>query len=222
MAPQTNMPFDEVTLSRRFPFRSEGPEDSVRALQASNVAITNVQRMVWKLVKATMPKDLTHEDLEDVVQDCNLHLHSKSLPEFDADRGYKVSTFLHTCIWTFSWQRRRVIMQRKNAASGRPAFVDDSMEMIEAPDQMFDSTIEEIAQAILATPDKFFTRKQATVLRHLVANEGRSMQELSRELGYHQASSFSNMKRRVRERIESLSIADYVGTGRPEVPIRIQ
>ena len=209
MVPQPNMPFDEVTLSRRFPFRADGPGDEARVRKASNVAIENVQRMVWKLVSAAMPKDLSHEDLEDMVQDCNWHLHRNSLPQFDADRGYKVSTFLHTCIWTFSWQKRRALLQRRRSA---PVFVDDTMESVVAPDQTFDSTIEDIAEEVLASPDRFFTRKQAAVLRHLAANEGRPMQDLSRELGYHQPSSFSNMKRRVRERIESFPIADYVGT----------
>jgi DNA-directed RNA polymerase specialized sigma24 family protein len=204
------------TRRRRFPFRTRNRVDAKRAGLAANEALRSVQDMVFSLVKQSMPKDLTIEDVEDLVQECNLHLHIKSLPRYDAWRKpkVKISTFLRACIFNWVRQKRRVVISKRMSKPGRSHTISQSdypFHTLPAPDESVDRYVEALAADLLSNPDAFLTPHQAAALRAVVDNDGSTMQKLSIDLNYKLPSSFSTMKKKIRERIVELDILGYEG-----------
>lgn len=114
--------------------------------ERDNVArvLADVDGLLGEVVCRYAPR-LNRHDREDCLQEMRIHV-LLSLPNFDAARGHKLSTFVYGCCCRFmcDWLRS----QRRQHAHLDLGGIPD----LPAPDFFQDRHIEQLADAILADP----------------------------------------------------------------------
>lgn len=155
------MPHNEsvsTTTVRRFPFRAADEHDRARANRDIANAIEQHATLIQAAVVTRLPRRL-QSHVEDVEQEVKIALWRDALPRFDADRGYKLGTYIFTCA-----HRAISAELRRLKAEQRPGRLPSERFLL-APDCGSDRLIEQLADMILAEPERFLSEFGANVLR---------------------------------------------------------
>jgi DNA-directed RNA polymerase specialized sigma24 family protein len=169
--------------------------------------LAGVQDLVVQLAHSLNRWNFDEEMLEDLVQQCMIHLWKQSLPRYDAQRHAKVSTFLHCCAFRYFYAY--MLREHRRQAKQERTCPNECFDSIRANDESHDHKIEAIAEAVLANPEKFLTEQQVEVLRAVTNHPRLSKIEVSKMLGYRFPASLSQMLRKIRTTLTDLDIESY-------------
>lgn len=158
--------------------------------------IASVDRLIWKLVRRRFGGRCEHFQ-EDAAAEVRASL-ADALPNHDPRRG-KLSTYFYGCI------RRRLRMIAKREARKRRHHrgVDPLPRNVAAPDSSADRHVEALAEVVLNEPQRFLTRRQAQVLRHVTSHPNEPRAEAARRLGI-KPKALSAILARIRRRLIEL------------------
>lgn len=210
---QTYIPAGLGLPNRRFPFRPENAAERQQLRPDVETVLRGVDAMIRSLVRRAQNQfGLDDDQASDMHAAVMERLWRRSLPNFDAALGHKVSTFLHACackhiihqVRTVSRQHRRRCREQLSPSTA----IDRNLSLAVAPQDVSDRRIEAVARQVIQDPERYLTPWQAQVLRTLLEHPHAQKQEIARMLGYERASSLSTMLLRIRERITEIDLHD--------------
>lgn len=178
-------------FDRRFPFRSERPEDQAHVRQLMEDTLQGCRATIASMVRVQARLDAFAR--EEIEADVLVHLWEKSLPAFDCDRHASLAGYLYICIVNKvrnCLAARRTEMRRQPLASPVETAAPQS-----GPD------IEAIARRITDQPEAHLSKPLARLLRAIHESPNVPRGELAKRLGYRQRSSVSRVLRQARQAI---------------------
>lgn len=179
-----------------------------------NEILASVTPMTRAIV-ARVARNRQDADRADISAVVMAHLGRHSLPLFDPSKGVKLSTFLYRCAERKASEvnRQGYGRGRRRLAKGRmPSTIGPTTEYYSraASDQRLDHRIEAVAAAVQQHPEKYLTAAQAKFFRTIQAAPPGTMQKnLLAAVGIKNEPEFSDMLRRIKDRITAISIEDF-------------
>ena len=165
--------------------------------------------MLYDLLRKRGDIGLNESDLEDIIQECRIHLWRTSLPKYDPYRKPRttVSTFLHRCASNFINQALRT-KARVQGSRRNLVFVQNEAltQHSVSPDVTCDRNVEAFAKEIRMHPDKYLTKRQSEVFRKMMESDGQMMKELAESLDLRMASSLSMMLQRIKTKLTQVDL----------------
>jgi DNA-directed RNA polymerase specialized sigma24 family protein len=173
--------------ARQFPFRIIDESERAEIDRAIGEALLGIEDMLYKLARELLPRGADEHDVEEAVQHARVRLWQYSLPRFDATRGVKVSTFLHTAGANAIRDYARQLARRwSNAGSTSLADVDEPV----APDRHDDAAVEELADALRLNPEAYLPAYEARVFRDTPREQAKTL-----KIASHTVSCYRHLVR---------------------------
>ncbi len=203
---------------RRYPFRATGGELPYRMNRKISFILRKVDDMLYDLVRQRQKEvNLSGPDVEDIVQECRIHLWQKSLPHYDAHRQphTTISTFIYRCAYNFINQELRSRCRHKSSKK-RLVLLKHDVVISQTSDRsntennnISDRQIEELARKIRKNPEKYLTPRQVEVFKKVMDSpSGTLMKDLAASLEFERSSSLSMMLQRIKEKISNMDLND--------------